>query len=750
MSDPTHPDYPQELTYLNTVLAYLAAEIPTIKKQKDELDGRVSYAFAHMNIDNPEQFSELTVSLSLLDGWKTLTRQMEYAQRIPYFARVDFNSATHYIGKMTLLRGLEVLITDWRAPLATLYYEGRIGQAAYDCPDGHITGDLTLKRQYQIDAGELKGFTDIDVTASDTFLQAALGASRDRRLRDIVTTIQAEQNRIIRHPLRSPLLVQGAAGSGKTTIALHRIAYLLYNHTDTLAPRHVTIFAPSRFFLSYISDVLPELGVDQVTQTTFADFAAECLELDGKKHPIASPLEALTEAINSGKYMTHRMKAAGYKGTLAFHRIIKNYLRHIEEGLLPEEDFGLEGYTLFSRDRIARMFTETYTFLPTDKRPPEIEKYLTNTLKRQIPRIERNIEAVFDKHMAKIKALMPEDSPARRRRFTQVIAKRDAMLKQLHEKARPTRKKYMRTFKLKSALTYYRLLFSTPGLLTEMAEGIYDESECETLTNEARLAFARNSLEPEDLPPLLCMHKHLFGMKNEMKHVVIDEAQDYSPFQFLALKEAFPHASFSVMGDVHQGLLAHKGINDWGEIEEIFDVTPLILSQSYRTTIEIMEAANPVILRLYPEGTSPSIPLAVPVIRHGEAVRRHTVYNLNEDVTCIENEIAAARGAGCRSIAIIAKSEKECKELQALLSDGENPYPIVTEQETDYEGGVLILPVYLAKGLEFDAVIIADASRYTSQPLDIKLLYIAMTRALHRLAIVAKERENGYKPVAGK
>ncbi|MCL2604847.1 MAG: UvrD-helicase domain-containing protein [Defluviitaleaceae bacterium] len=738
MSGPTHPDHPRELAYLNTVLAHLASEIPTLKTQKEELDNRVSYAFAHMNIDNPEQFSELTVSLSLLEGWKTLVRQMEYAQRTPYFARVDFNDTAYYIGKMTLLRGLEVLITDWRAPLSTLYYEGRIGQAAYDCPDGHITGDLTLKRQYQIESGKLLGFIDIDVTASDTFLQAALGASKDRRLRDIVTTIQAEQNRIIRHPLRAPLLVQGAAGSGKTTIALHRIAYLLYNHADTLTPRHVMILAPSRFFLSYISDVLPELGVEQVTQTTFTDFAAECLELDPVKHPTASPLEALAEAINHGMHITPRMQAAGFKGSLAFYQIIKNYLRYIEEQLLPAEDFGLEGYTLFPREKIARMFTETYTFLPTSKRAPEIEKFLTNTLKRQLPRFEKNIEAIFDKHMTKIKALMPEDTPNRRHRFTQVIAKRDVMIKQLHEKARPTRKKYMRTFRLKSALEYYQLLFTTPGLLKKMTEGASDELLLKLSTSEARLSISQGKLEPEDLPPLLCMHKHLFGMKNEMKHVVIDEAQDYSPFQFLALKEAFPHASFSIFGDLHQGLLAHKGVNDWEEIHPIFETQPLVLTQSYRTTIEIMEAANPIIMRLYPEGTSPAVSLAVPVIRHGEAVIRHTAHNQAEVVDLILNEIAAVKDKGYRSAAIIAKTERECAELQAALS-ASGTLPIVTEQEADYEGGILILPAYLAKGLEFDAVIVADASRYSCEPLDVRLLYIAMTRALHRLTIITKE-----------
>jgi len=746
-----------EIAYLQQVLAHLADEIPLIDEQRESHDARVAYALAHMNVDNPESYSELTVSLSLLDGWKTLLRQMRYAQAKPYFARVDFAAhedgytKAHYIGKMTLLRGLDVLITDWRAPLATLYYEGRLGTAAYDCPDGHIEGELTLKRQYQIENGALLGFTDIDVTASDTFLQAALGASKDRRLRDIVTTIQAEQNRIIRAPLRAPLIVQGAAGSGKTTIALHRIAYLLYNHADTLKPAQVMILAPSRYFLSYISDVLPELGVEQVTQTTFADYVTDLLEI--KKTPITSPLAALTEMLNqpgTNHVTTPRMAAAGLKGSLRFHELICRYLRHIEDALLPEEDFAVQDLTLFARTKIAKLFTETYTFLPTNKRAPEIEKYLTQTLNRQLPRIQARIMATFDKHMDKIRTLMPEDTPTRRRRFTAVIEKRDTMLRELLEKAKPTRKKYMRTFRLKSAHTYYTALFTTTGLLEQMAQGIFTQDEIRILSNEGRLTLAKKALEPEDLPPLLFMQKHLFGIKGEMKHVVIDEAQDYSPFQFLALREALPAASFSIMGDLHQGMLAHKGITHWSQVATICDAQPehiQTLTQSYRTTIEIMDVANPIIMRLYEEGhapgavVKPAVPLAVPVIRHGAPVIHHTKKATPEETAVkISEEITAARDAGCQSIALIAKNEATCQSLQTALSKISGTHatgkiPIVSEEAADYEGGILILPVYLAKGLEFDAVIITHADTYSHNPLDTKLLYIAMTRALHRLVI---------------
>ena len=738
----THPDFPVEQAYLEDVLAFLQSSLPEMKSQKDEVDAKVAYGLKHYNSDNADQFIALTLNLSTQRALSQKLAQGQFAMQKPYFARVDFCpdgegelSQAHYIGKMTLMRDMTLLITDWRAPISSLYYEGRMGQAAYDCPDGHITGEIMLKRQLQIEEGKLQGFTDIDITTNDDFLQAALGASKDRRLKDIVTTIQSEQNKIIRAPLFKPLIVQGAAGSGKTTIALHRIAYLLYAYENTLQPHQVMIMAPNRFFLSYISDVLPDLGVDQVMQTTFSDFVATCLEWDPKKWRVAPAMEAVADAINKGQYNSLRMESARLKSGLNFMTAIKRYCEQIERDCLPSTGFMVEGYEIFTHEAVTDLFLHKYTYLPTAKRVGEIEKHLANTLKREIPLILEHIEAEYDRRRIKYKEQMP-DGEARRALIIALLDERDGILKGLKTKSKSQLKKYLRAFRLQSALAYYQALFVDTALLENLCQGLYTDRACVLIAEESRRFHKKGVLELEDLPPLLWMQLKLFGLEDmpEVKHIVIDEAQDCSLFQLAALKEALRSESFTILGDLHQGILAHKGITDWKDVCGLLseEEEPFTLKQSYRTTVEIMNAANPVIEKLYPNGTAPAVPLAVPVIRHGSPVEYHKIKDKPALAKAIDETIVLWQNEGCRSIAVIVKTAKECKALQKLLTT--HP-PIIAEEAEEYEGGLLIVPSYLVKGLEFDGVIVADAENYQDEALDIKLLYIAMTRALHKLAI---------------
>ena len=291
-------------------------------------------------------------------------------KNVPYFARMDFKEENRdleklYIGKISILdnKTAEPIIVDWRAPISNLYYEGKIGSAEYECLGKKIKGDILLKRQYIIEKKQLKKYIDINVTGNDELLQNALEEKADDRLKNIVATIQDEQNKIIRAKINSPLIVQGVAGSGKTTIALHRIAYLIYNYEKEFKPEEFMIIAPTKFFLNYISNILPDLGVNNVKQCTFEDFAYDVI---GKKLKISDSNEKLViivnkefDDINKGK-IDIMIKEAKYKSSIKFKKIVDDYLLQIENNYIPKNDFYFKDYEIMSYNNINKLFKETY------------------------------------------------------------------------------------------------------------------------------------------------------------------------------------------------------------------------------------------------------------------------------------------------------------------------------------------------------------------------------------------------------
>ncbi len=732
-----HPAFRNEEERLQYVISYLQKVYDDLTRRKKVMDEQVDYSFRHYNAENVEQYHELTLTTELLSAATKKLGDMRRALKKPYFARVDFTpdgeeKQVYYIGKMAQLRNEDntQLIIDWRAPVSVLYYEERLGRAAYDCPDGVIEGEISLKRQFIIEDAKLVDLFDIDIATNDEFLQIALGESKDNRLKDIVSTIQAEQNRIIRAPLASPLIVQGAAGSGKTTIALHRIAYLLYNYEHLLKPKNIMILAPNRFFLSYISEVLPELGVEMVTQTTFADFYRTITEDKPRIFDTAAKLNQMLLHKELAGTLAH---VSRIKGSLHYKRFMDRYVRHIVKNLFPPEDFKILDYTIFPHRRIMKLL-EDYAYLPIEKRLNEIRKYLKNALKSHRPAIIEQITAAYDVQVTAIKTQMA-DSDERRRMIIEIYDKRDAEIKQLNRRAESAVKDYFKTAKLKSAKDYYIDLFALDEVFETVCGKGFKPPERDALKKSAdRTMFSKHKmLEQEDLAAILHLHYVLYGKTTEMelKHIIIDEAQDVSPFELCVLREFMGTDSFSILGDLYQGIYAHKGITHWNEMYSIFEtsVNFMTLEQSYRTTVEIMDMANFAAAYMKLE----DIVLAKPVIRHGSPVEIKQVVNTRKE---IEQIVAEMKSRGRQSIAIITKTAVESKKLYDTLKiEGITQ---VSAQDEEYNGGIVVLPVHLAKGLEFDAVIISDASatQYTEEPLDIKLLYIAMTRPLHELAIL--------------
>ncbi len=394
MAAEKHPSYKEELERCNYTLGYVEKSLDSTVKKKERLDNDIDNVSKHFTSENSQSFIDMMINTTIRDSLALRLRNLFVARSKPYFARIDFREKDSnkkeniYIGKMSLMRDedQEVIIVDWRAPIANLYYEGRIGEADYWCPGGNIEGELTLKRQFAINEGILQEIFDIDITTNDEFLQTYLGANSDNRLKEIVSTIQVEQNKIIRADMWKPLIVQGAAGSGKTTIALHRIAYLVYTFEKSFEPENFMIIAPNKLFLNYISEVLPELGVERVKQTTFEEFA---MELIGKKFKLKDPFEKLTKFVNHNvtkeeiEENNNLKNCSQFKASMLFREVMDEYVKHVESSFIPKEHFKIANTVVFKYAEINDLFLKQYKNWPIVQRIDEIKKYLSNRLKQK-------------------------------------------------------------------------------------------------------------------------------------------------------------------------------------------------------------------------------------------------------------------------------------------------------------------------------------------------------------------------------
>lgn len=745
-----HPDYEIELKKLEFTLEYLKKYNEYIHVQKEKIDKEVDYGIRHFSSDNSQQYIDLTINTTLQKGISQKLVNIEKSLSKPYFARVDFaeensnNAEKLYIGKMSLMdeeHNHQIIIVDWRAPISNLYYEGRLGGSSYICPDGKIDGEILLKRQYSIENGKLENIFDIDITTNDEFLQSYLGANAENRLKDIVSTIQVEQNKIIRADMWHPLIVQGAAGSGKTTIALHRIAYLIYTYEKSFKPENFMIIAPNRFFLSYISEVLPELGVEKVKQTTFEDFSMELL---GSKFKLRESHQKLSSIINAGSSIYDMelkklvKKASEFKSSMEFKSALDNYMALIENNFIPHEDFKVGSFTLFKYDELCHLFFKEYKSLPMMKRIDEIKKHLTGRIKLKRDSMVEKLQFECDRKIKLLKENM-EISDERHRLIVKAIDYKDSAIANIQSNSKVAVKNYISKITPLQPFKYYRNLLENEELFRKITENYIDKKTADFIMKYSLEVFDSGYIEHEDLAPLVYLKYLIYGMdeKTQVRHAVIDEAQDFSVFQLYVLKKIIKDSSFTILGDLCQGIHSYRGIKDWNDLSKyVFEEsgsTLLTLEQSYRTTVEIMEAANSVIKAL----KDSKLPLSKPVIRHGKMVEVIEKNELREVAEEIKKRINQMDENGFKSLAIICKTMDECIEMKALLKGASKAPALLSGKEKEYKGGVVIVPSYLSKGLEFDEVIIANAGKniYGEDELDVKLLYVAMTRPLHVLNI---------------
>ncbi len=648
----------------------------------------------------------------------------------PYFGRIDFiedpgrEKEKVYIGISSLMDYDEenFLVYDWRAPISSLYYDYPPGKADYKTIEGTITGEISLKRQFIIRQGLIKGMFDTGVTIGDTLLQQALGNNASTTMKSIVATIQREQNKIIRNERSDLLIVQGVAGSGKTSAALQRIAYLLYRYREELHAENVVLFSPNPLFTSYIANVLPELGETNVRQTTFLDFLEAGI---GEDFTIESPFEqmeyVLTELEREGYPI--RMDSMDYKSSVDFKYMIDEFVSHLEDGGIRFKSITFRKRILISKEQISDYFYS----LDNDISIPNKMEFVRKWLLKEIAvhqKKEKNKDWVMDQVelLAKedyLKAYYKDQEYDVNDSGLEEKILRTEVVKRVFSKI----KKRVKRLEFVNVTGTYRNLFSewTPEEKPKHWKEICEQTAAD---------LTRKFLTWEDATPYLYFKDSILGghADRAVRHLFIDEAQDYSAFQFAYIKGIFPYTRMTLLGDINQAIYANTTKENPLIPEEIQrDHERITLTKSYRSTKQIVE---------FTKYFAPGKEMIEPFDREGSKPQLVRVENKEKLSKTLVEYVIKLREKGHETIAIICKTLQESERLYHLLQNKVSVRQI-DEETYAFEKGLLVLPVYLAKGIEFDAVIIPDASRsHYAMESDRTLFYTACTRAMHDLIMV--------------
>ncbi len=706
---PSHPALQEERAHLGATLATIGLERVHAEAEKEN-------AVAAMEEARRSLPDALPVREMLYARADENLRRLALAARRPYFTRIDFTERdgahTYYIGRWGVMRSdtLDIVITDWRAPVANLYYSGQIGPMRYDAPDGVIEGELTLKRQFGIEDGALQSIFDVDLATADALLQKVLSERTSERLRDIVTTIQSEQNLVIRHPLEKSMVVQGAPGSGKTTVALHRIAYLLYAY-PLLSPEQMVILAPSPLFLNFIAGVLPDLGVERVRQTTFDGFLRTLMKL-----PKLAEDDSLTPELKA--------RDARAKGAPENEARIDRWLTRYEQSFADREiTFG--PVRLYDRAELQRFLLVDEAPFPMERRLREFEKQLSARVKRAARTIEKYLTEQATKRAAQFRQAS-DDPSALKEKLAALFGSLDTRLAEVKNEVKPFIKREMAAFPPVSPEKVYRAY-----LEDQLKSG---DAALEEASRRALLRLTeKKHVVRDDLAALGLIALRLTEVRRpDARHLVIDEAQDFSALEFQLLSRLAPGATVTAVGDLMQSIGA-GGITDWSQPPALENAVRRELTVSYRSTVEIMALAAAV-FRRHP---APGIQPPQTVLRHGEPPAFQRCEGAAEKARTVAALAEKWQAEGLASIAVIGRDERALKALKKALPPSLGAR-LLSADDPEALSGVMLAPASAVKGLEFDAVILADAGA-ASFPADgrsARLLYVCLTRALHALAVL--------------
>ena len=650
------------------------------------------------DIEINENCSQVAIKEKMFSKNLNRIRTLERQLSSPYFARLDFKEdgeregETFYIGLSTVEdeENFDFLVFDWRSPVSTMFYDFELGEAYYEAPGRKVTGEIEFNRQFNIKNGEIVFMHNANESLCDETLGSMLGGNATDKMKNIVATIQKEQNAIIRSEDSKVLFIQGAAGSGKTSIALHRAAYILYKHRKDLKADNILIFSPNKVFAEYISDVLPELGETEILQTTFEMYSRNFLPQNHIYENKVEHLDYIYSTDNKSKEFRTRTKAMEYKNSKDFTEVLNKFSRDIPKLITNIKPIFIDGKEVINRKSVEKTFLERFNNIPFLNRLDVIKQSIFSQVETKYLSDNDDFDYIEDK-----KSFYDYCNET-------VIEQVDSMVKTLDN------------------VEIYKMLWQNINKYTDADLRDVKEFTLDYLN--------LGEVKYEDITPIIYIRATMEGFRNysNIKHVLIDEAQDYSPLFYQIIKKSFKGAAITIMGDLNQRIDKHSNVKNKSGITDLFnEVKVAVLKRSYRSTADITNFAKNILKDGEPVEA---------VERHGD---KPAIYMVRENrISKIFEITKDMKDKGYKSIAIICKTKKNVNLIYDKLKELDQDINLIDSDESEFKTGVNVIVSYIAKGLEFDGVIVADGESYI-EDLDENLFYTVSTRALHELHILS-------------
>ncbi len=735
----------KEQEHLDHVISLIQDRIKIVEKSisgaQSEAQDLNAHFFDDLKLDYDGYSTSMETALSIhqqqqlleerQNAWQHATKQLSTLQRLnkrPYFARIDFQEQnekpeTIYIGLGSFAdKNDQFLIYDWRAPISSIYYDGKLGSVTYYAPDGEQEVLMTKKRQFSIKDGQIINMFDTNESIGDQMLINVLNEKSSTQMKSIVTTIQREQNKIIRNTTADLLFVQGSAGSGKTSAILQRIAYLLYRYRGNLVSSDVIMFSPNQLFNDYVKNVLPEMGEQNMVQMTYRQFVS-------RRVP-AFKVESLFDQFED---QNKNPKIAKLKDSLEFFEAINHYSKHlIKHGVVFKNIyFKDKEKPFFDKDYIKDIY---YSFNENYNLRNRIEA----TREKLVARLNESISAEAKKAwVAKyLESISKEELNKLYDRPDQEFASSTEEERFLSKKiVIKSLKQVLRKVNANSFFNiraqYLAFLRAIPKMIDLQQYGI-SEKEWYDHIELVKQNFVRKQIKITDISSYLYLYDVITGRRvnYEMRYAFIDEIQDYTPFQLAYLKYNFPRAKFTMLGDLNQAIFTKDdSLTLLDKVKQLFiseKIELIKLTKSYRSTKQITDFTKQILK---------SGELIEAFDRNGA---KPTIWHC-DNASAVQkiNDILIANNQEKLTTAIITKTLEEARDLTTKLKSESIKVTLIATANQRLVPGVLVIPSYLAKGLEFDAVIAWQVNNNNYHKEDERqLLYTITSRAMYKLDLI--------------